>query len=50
MESWRTRPQSWRGVDAGGPTLSDVGDLLAVVLGIVAFAVLYLLIEGIDRV
>jgi len=27
-----------------------VGDLLAVVLGIVAFAVLYLLIEGIDRV
>jgi len=27
-----------------------VGDLLAVILGIVAFAVLYLLIEGIDRV
>jgi len=27
-----------------------VGDLLAVVLGIVAFAVLYLLIEGIDRI
>jgi len=27
-----------------------VGDLLAVVLGIVAFAILYLIIEGIDRV
>jgi len=27
-----------------------VGDVLAVVLGIVAFVVLYLLIEGIDRV
>jgi len=27
-----------------------VGDLLAVVLGIVAFAVLYLLLEGIDRI
>jgi len=27
-----------------------MNDLLAVVLGIVAFAILYLLIEGIDRV
>jgi len=27
-----------------------VGDVLAVVLGIVAFAVLYLLVEGIDRI
>jgi len=26
------------------------GDLLAIILGIVSFAVLYLLIEGIDRV
>jgi hypothetical protein len=26
------------------------GDLIAIVLGIVAFAVLYLMIEGIDRV
>ena len=26
------------------------GDLIAIILGIVAFAVLYLIIEGIDRV
>jgi len=26
------------------------GDLIAIILGIVAFGVLYLLIEGIDRV
>ena len=26
------------------------GDIIAIVLGIVAFAVLYLMIEGIDRV
>jgi hypothetical protein len=29
---------------------SMAGDILAIVLAIVAFAVLYLLIEGIDRV
>jgi len=26
------------------------GDLIAIILGIIAFAVLYLMIEGIDRV
>ena len=34
----------------GALRCSAVGDVLAVVLGILAFAILYLLIDGIDRV
>jgi hypothetical protein len=31
-------------------SLQMPGDIIAIVLGIIAFAVLYLMIEGIDRV
>jgi hypothetical protein len=43
------RPQSSRGAHARGRTL-DLMDAIAIALALVTFAVLALLIEGIDRV
>jgi hypothetical protein len=48
-KSARGRPDSARSLHAGGPNILCM-DVVAVLLGILAFAVLIALIAGIDRI
>jgi hypothetical protein len=48
-QSLCARADSSRGRDAGA-SIVNVMDVVAIILGIVAFAILLLMIEGIDRI